>query len=221
MRTTTHHIAKLHAYLQDTVTGLSITSPAGRKHCYIVQPAGPLGDQPRTVWEVYTTRNGAPLAFIGTVIDFTHCGQTAYRELGLHWSPAPQPSYNTRHYQYWAVFALWLADDPRVTSQTLSFCRRCGRLLTTPQAIARGYGDECYKMVTHQTTVTATEPCDTCYYRHCADDEELLCYNCPVGQTFLDGSLTCDCCRRHREMEQSGIYRCDMYRPRKGGHDAK
>ena len=216
-KTTDTNISKLEPYLQST-GAFAITDAKGREHYYhIEQVPGTI------VYRVYSSRSGHGGYFIGTVHRFDRLQTPSpYSKLGTQYDPAPMPSRETTYYSHWAAFHDWL-KDPDAPSRLLGYCRRCGRLLTDPRAITRGYGDECFKHIEHTSDyrVVTPAPCDTCYYRFCTYDEELLCYNCPIGLTFLDGYSSCDCQRRHREMEQTGNYTCDMYTPRKGAHNAK
>lgn len=193
-------------YLQDTTTGLTLIEPSGRQRHYIIQPVAKLH-----LWEVYSTHKGAPIAFIGTVIDFRNHADPCYRELGLHWSPAPQPSYNTAYYLYWSLFGDWLAGK-NIPCKQLAFCKRCGQLLTTAKAIERGYGPHCYEEhIAEQTRQHTSRPpdCQTCKYLRCTEDEELLCRTCPVGTTFVDGCECCACSVLHNQDE------CPHYTRRK------
>lgn len=210
-------ISKLEPYIEQHAA-FAITDDNGREHYYYVEQI------PGTIiYRVFTSRSGRNGRLVGTVHRYDRLlTPSPYSHLGTVYEPAPTPSRETSYYRHWAALLAWL-QDPAAPSRPLGYCRRCGRLLTSPRAIARGYGDECFKNIEHRSDykVVTPAPCDTCYYRYCADDEELLCYNCPVGLTFLDGCSSCDCQRRHREMEQTGNYTCDMYTPRKGAHNAR
>ena len=216
MTTAITDISNLEPYIE-AHTAFAITDNTGREHYYYVEQI------PGTiVYRVFASRSGHSGRLVGTVHRYDRLTvESPYRQLGTQYEPAPTPSRDTTLYGHWAALLAWMRE-PGAPSRQLGYCRRCGRLLTTPRAIARGYGDECYSIVHKHGEVTVTaEPCDTCYYRYCTDDDDLLCYSCPVGLTFLDGCSSCDCQRRHREMEQTGHYKCDMYRPRKGANDAK
>ena len=213
---TVTNISKLEHYIGPH-TAFAITDDTGREHYYYIEQV------PGTIlYRVFTTRSGHGGRLVGTIYRYDHLmTESPYSRLGTVYEPVPEPHRDTTLYGHWAAILAWL-KNPAATSRELAYCKRCGRLLTTPRAIARGYGSECYNIANNKSKKPAKPtPCDTCYYRFCTDDEELLCYNCPVGLMFLDGQSSCDCQRRHREMEQTGNYKCDMYRPRKGVYDAE
>lgn len=126
-----------------------------------------------------------------------------------------EPSVSAWYHTAWTLLDDWWTHTAftRTVITPLGYCKRCGRLLTDPRAVARGYGDECFKHAAHDERADWVNAlCNSCYYRHCTDDEDLLCHICPVGLDINDDNcLVCSCVLHKAKMLADDSYVCEHY----------
>lgn len=60
-----------------------------------------------------------------------------------------QPSVTAWYYKWWSLLEDYCERNnyTNVQCRQLGYCKRCGKVLISPRAIARGYGQECFKHI--------------------------------------------------------------------------
>lgn len=60
-----------------------------------------------------------------------------------------EPSVATWFYPWWSLFNhFWeYGDSSHIQCHQLGYCKRCGKALTKPEAVLRGYGDDCWNKI--------------------------------------------------------------------------
>lgn len=154
-------------------------------------------------WNIYAVTPHGKEHFIGQ-----YFGNIAYGLLD-----DGEPNVTAWYHDAWSLFTrAWTEFPDSMQVTPLGHCKRCGRLLTDPRAIARGYGDECFKQLrTTERADWVDTLCESCHYRHCVDDESLLCHTCPVSLDLVDDCLVCSCVLHKRKMLADKDYVCEYY----------